>query len=463
MHANSGQSLPVPSDSISNGAGPSAGEQVRNGKIARFALQIFALNVLSATLFISMVNRQVYDEPYNIFDVHNYAARGLSMETLLSHRNPPGPTGFLWMAAGVRLLGGEELRDARLATLMSWILLAAGILITARYSRFPQLWCGALLVMLVFPHTLEATATLLTEGPSLLFAALGALAWLQFASEPNATPRLFALGLLGGLSMGVAVTCRQYNLALLPAASLFALYQWRRPAFSEKPRWTFGAILSLALAVVPVLLMLLVWRGISSPGMATGTSYDQMWKATVGLNLTRPLVVAFYAAVYLVPLTFPAMFRMSVSRRWRGLLIAALGAATITYFSSIFLQPGPLNSLIRFASHVPHGGTVLFAAIAIIVLYNAAATGFLLWEKRQALSSSTPAVFALLVTVFFIAEQIGVGGNIPFYDRYVLQLAPFLGLIAFAILPRLTPGRVFALAGMSVLSHVMLWRFAFGS
>jgi hypothetical protein len=463
MHANSGRSLPVPSDSISNGVGPSADEQVRHGKIARFALLILALNVLSATLFIGIVNRQVYDEPFNIFDVHNYAARGLSMETLLSHRNPPGPTGFLWMAAGVRLLGGEELRDARLATLMSWILLAAGILIAARYSRFPQLWCGALLVMLVFPHTLEATATLLTEGPSLLFAVLGALAWLQFAFEPYATPRLFALGLLGGLSMGLAVTCRQYNLALLPAAALFAFYQWRRPAFREKPRWAFGAILSLALAVVPVLLMVLAWKGISSPGMATGTSYDHMWKAAVGLNLTRPMVVAFYTAVYLLPITFPAVIRMKESQHLWALLVATFGGAIITYFSSVFLQPGPLNSLIRFASRVPHGGTALFAAIAVFVIYNAASTCFLLWEQRQALAFCAPAVFALLVVVFFVAEQIGVGGNLPFYDRYVLQLAPFLGLIAFTVLPCLTPARVFALAGMSILSHIMLWRFAFGS
>jgi hypothetical protein len=30
------------------------------------------------------------------------------METLLSHRNPPGPTGFLWMAAGVRLAPADS-------------------------------------------------------------------------------------------------------------------------------------------------------------------------------------------------------------------------------------------------------------------------------------------------------------------------------------------------------------------
>jgi hypothetical protein len=69
----------------------------------------------------------------------------------------------------------------------------------------------------------------------------------------------------------------------------------------------------------------------------------------------------------------------------------------------------------------------------------------------------------LFVVLFFIAEQIGVGGNLPFYDRYVLQLAPFLGIIAFFALPRLTPARLLALAALSVLSHIMLWRFAFAS
>src|SRR5947209_6201667 len=143
------------------------------------------LNLISAALFIGLVNRPVYDDPYNIFDVHNYATRGLSVDTLLSQRNPPGPTSFLWMAAGVRLLGGDELRNARIANLMSWLLLGAGVLIGAKYSGFPQLWYGALLVLLVFPHTLEATATMLTEGPALLFAVAGILAWIEFASRPS--------------------------------------------------------------------------------------------------------------------------------------------------------------------------------------------------------------------------------------------------------------------------------------
>src|SRR6266705_6620859 len=100
------------------------------------------LDLISAALFIGLVNRPVYDDPYNIFDVHNYATRGLSVDTLLSQRNPPGPTSFLWMAAGVRLLGGGELRAAPIANLVSWVLLFVGILFGARYGSFPQIWYG---------------------------------------------------------------------------------------------------------------------------------------------------------------------------------------------------------------------------------------------------------------------------------------------------------------------------------
>jgi hypothetical protein len=105
---------------------------------------------------------------------------------------------------------------------------------------------------------------------------------------------------------------------------------------------------------------------------------------------------------------------------------------------------------------------LLFASVAFVALYNAVSVCLFLWEQRKTLSSCAPALFALLVIVFFVAEQIGVGGNLPFYDRYVLQLAPFLGILAFFILPRLTPSRLVALAALSVLSHIMLWRFAFG-
>jgi len=174
----------------------------------KLVVLIFVLNVVSAALFMLQVNRPVYDDPYNIFDVHTYATRGVSIATIRANRNPPGPTSFLWMAASVRLLGGDELLDARFAVLSSWALLVAGVLVGTRIGRFPQAWLGALLASLVFPHSVEATGLVLTEGPALLFATLGALVWIEFASRSEISPVMLAAGIAGGLSMGISATCR---------------------------------------------------------------------------------------------------------------------------------------------------------------------------------------------------------------------------------------------------------------
>jgi hypothetical protein len=323
-----------------------------------------------------------------------------------------------------------------------------------------MLWYAAFLVTLVFPHAVSSSSLVLTEGPALLFAVTGVLAWLEVFSRPEISPKLGFVGILGGLLIGMAVTCRQYFLTLPLAALFFAIFEILRNRAARNWRWYVPVAFSLLAASVPVVALLVVWKNFSSPGMVAGVSY-QGQQARVGLNFFRPFVAAFYSAAYLVPLTFPAMFRLKGSRRRAALLIAVLGGTVIAYFNTLFLQPGPLNSLVRFASRVPHGGTVVLAAIVMVVLYNAASVGSLLWEQRQTLSTCAPALFALLVVVFFVAEQIGVGGNLPFYDRYVLQIAPFLGLIAFAVLPRLTPARIVVLGGMSILSHLMLWRFAF--
>ena len=436
--------------------------QAWSERYLKLIIFVFALNVISAALFIGLINRPVYDDHYNIFDVRSYADKGLSVSTLLSHRNPPGPTSFLWMAAGVRLLGGGELHDARIAVLISWILLFVGVLVGARFGSFPQIWYGALLAALVFPHSVMATATVLTEGPALLFAILGALTWIESASRPTATPSSLLLGIFGGLSMGIAVTCRQYYLALLPAAALFAVFQSRGKGSKEKLLRSLGMILSLAVASVPVILLIKVWRGISSPGMAAGTSYH-IYKARVGLNLFRPIVAAFYSFFYLVPMTFPVLWRVMHAARWPALLVASLGGIVAAYLRSSLLQPGPLHTFVRTASRLPAGEFILFGLIAGLTIYNAIAIGLLLWEKRDIVPSCPPLLFALLTVVFFIGEQLGVGGNLRLYDRYLLQLAPFLGIIAFSLTPRLTPAVLLALAALSAVSHVMLWRYAFGA
>jgi hypothetical protein len=425
-------------------------------------LVLFAWNVVSAVLFIHFVNRPVYDDPPNLVDVHTFAQKGLSADTIRAIKSPPGPTGFALLAVPVRVFGTEELRAARIGALLTWMLFVAGVLVGARYSGFPELWYGALLTSLIFPHSVEAAALVLTEGPALLLAVLGVLAWIPLVSRRSVTPSTVLFGILGAFSMGLAITSRQYFLALLPAALLVATQQLAARGAEKNASWRSWTVLSLAVAAAPVVALIEIWKGFSSPGMATGTSYPG-WQAGIGTNLSRPLIAAFYSAFYLMPLTLPAIWRLKTKYPWQTLTSAVLGGAIIARFSRSILQPGPLHTLIHAVARGAARESIVLGTIGALVIYNTAKLAALLWDGRAGLMSCPPLLFALLMVLFFVAEQCGVGGNIPLYDRYLLQLAPFLGLIAFAVAPRLSYPRLLVLAVMSCISQVMLWRFAYGA
>jgi hypothetical protein len=173
------------------------------------------------------------------------------------------------------------------------------------------------------------------------------------------------------------------------------------------------------------------------------------------------MITTFYIALYSLPLTFPAMRHVPRQLRWRTLLVAVLGGFGAVHFMSALLQPGPFNSVLGILSRTPRIRSLFFAMIVGATIYNLVAVVLLFWEKRTILFSCPPVVFSMLAIVFFVAEQFGVHGNLPFYDRYVIQLAPFLGIAAFALLPKLSMPRVLVLGASSALGQYMLWRYAF--
>ncbi len=50
---------------------------------------VFAFNALSAILFMVSVRRPVYDDQFNMFDVHAYAVHGISLAAIRAQRNAP--------------------------------------------------------------------------------------------------------------------------------------------------------------------------------------------------------------------------------------------------------------------------------------------------------------------------------------------------------------------------------------
>src|SRR5262249_49974265 len=119
-------------------------------------------------------------------------------------------------------------------------------------------------------------------------------------------------------------------------------------------------------------------------------------------------------------------------------------------------QPGPIQSLIDFADRVGLRQPV-FALLSGIVSANLVAVVILAWNSRRSVGNRL-FWYASLALMLFILEQAAVGVDVPFYDRYVLQVMPFMGIIAFGLLPDLSRSRIAVLLVSWVGGQFILWR-----
>lgn len=424
-----------------------------------YLLLALLVNVVSAIAFNAVVGRWVFDEVNHMPEVHRYATLGVSVETILHHQTAPGPTPQILVAAAARATG-DELRASRAAVLAMWVALCLAVLAAVRWGHASELWYPALFATLCFPHTPTAMATVLTEGPALLIAILGALLWLP-ATQGDMPDGMSAVRCIcGGFLMGVAVTCRQYYIGLLPAMAAFAVYEaWRRRPARVPGRWVVTASASCLVAAIPMALLVSVWHGFSSPAMVAGVGGGD-WRSSIGTNLSRPLIASFYIALYVLPLTFPAIRLLRGKRLAIAAGIAAGSAILLAPARDAILQWGPLRSVLDPLNRLPGAEPVAFAAVVALLAVNMAALIWRIWERRASLSSVPLVVFSGLFLAAFVAEQVGVGGNIQFYERYVIQVIPFMAIVAFAAVPAFSRSRIAALIFLLVAGQVMLWRWA---
>jgi 4-amino-4-deoxy-L-arabinose transferase-like glycosyltransferase len=425
------------------------------------AMVLGVLSLLSALLFISTCPTPVFDDLANMRDIQRYAADGVNGSTLAAHVNPAGPAGYIWAAvmgqAIAHLSGLPLLTGARLTVWLGWLVLFIMICIMVRSGRErkgPAIAGAMYATILVAPHSGMSQALLLTEGPAVLFCVAACLFYLRAAeNEDQGSMRLW---LLCGLLAGIAVIIRQYYLAVLPAFAAAVLFDADPKRGLARRLWR--SLLMLAAASIPVAALVLVWGDLTSPGMVSGASYAG-YKAKLGIDVLRPLDAALAVSVYSAMVLAPAGIAAARKVPFTIPLLLAIAAAVACAFSR-FPDEGPVHSICQLADSVM-GHQLMRYAVVIVAVYLLSALALDLEPGELGQLWKDPgfriASFALLL---FIAEQFFVGGNIPFYDRYVMQYMPFIGLLAFRLLRHPRYAALAGYAGMFAISQMMLWRFA---
>jgi 4-amino-4-deoxy-L-arabinose transferase-like glycosyltransferase len=427
------------------------------------AMVLGVISLLSALLFIFSCPTPVFDDLANMRDIQRYAADGVNASTLATHVNPAGPAGYIWAAvlaqAIAHLAGFPLLTGARLAVWLAWLLLFILICVmvrSGRERRGPAIAGAMYATILVAPHSAMSQALLLTEGLAVLFCVAACLFYLKAAEDEDhgsMRPWLFC-----GLLAGIAAITRQYYLAVLPAFAAAVLFDAGPKRRLASRLW--GSLLILAAASIPVAALVLVWGGLTSPGMVSGASYAS-YKAKLGIDVLRPVDAALAVSVYSAMVLAPAGITAARKVPFNIPLLLAIGAAIACAFSR-FPGEGPVHSICELADRVMGHQLMRYAVVLVAVyLLSALALALALEPGELGRLWKDPgfrvASFALLL---FIAEQFFVGGNIPFYDRYVMQCMPFIGLLAFRLLRHPGYSPLAGYAGMFAISQMMLWRFA---
>jgi hypothetical protein len=417
----------------------------------------------SALLFIAIVSQPVFDESNNLPDVLRYSELGITGETIKRHVNPAGPFAYVWIGVIGKFLGGG-LWSFRLVNVFSLFALGA---VLFHFGQRNFATAASACAVLVNPYLPLASATILTELPSLLALTVGALLWLKGLSGISTPDWRSSAKLIGaGALVGISITGRQYYLAALPAMAIAASAQWQSVERRHSYRTLAAPIVasSLVVAVLPIVVLSWAWGGLTPPGMQANVSYKD-FSAALGINPVRPITALLLIGIYAFPIL---LLQHGRSIPYSSVLPTALLALVVTLLvpqNTLWCIPGtpnlcgPVSGLHIYASA---RSTVLALAYngfaSFIGLYGLFLLGRTVWLARFANTGIVQAAFGGSFLAFFVAEQFFVGGNIPFYERYILQIAPFIGL-TLANDRQFSIGR--ALIGsfpFLVLGQYRLWR-----
>jgi hypothetical protein len=398
------------------------------------AVAFIVAQLLLAAMFALEYGGYSQDEGAGLRDVSRYVADGVTIESLRDHVNAAGPLAFVAMA-----MSGEAVGDLHLGSrLLSLFAAAASALLMFRIARCiggsKTAAAIASALLLVNPYAPLAAGSMLTESFSIMLLLFGVYLWIGAISlegQPTWSPRIWAAALVLGLS----VTSRQYYLAVIFA--LWCTNAWldlRRFAWRESAQVAAVALRHAAFGLVmvaPIAFLVAIWGGLAPPLLRDGISHPG-WDAEIGINLYRPLSAMMLCGLYSLPLAVLLVDRTTFRPRplfttalLSLCLAAALDLPRLFCDSTQQVTCGPVDAVFSAVATIGLGAPLAAVMLWVAMLCLLAIGKALRPDAGRVLALQIMAVTALAV---FVLEQVFVGGNIPFYDRYIHQVWPLLVL-----------------------------------
>ncbi len=425
-----------------------------------------AVYVVNSLAYIAWVQPQpLGDEVLHMLDVHIYLDKGFGREALMLQGNESNVLCY-WLWAAWSKIFGAHLLSYRLLGLfvMVCVFIVFDLLAQKNISIAEPIYTTACLLMGAMHAGLMA-ANMLTEPFSLLFFIVSVAALLRYSLQGSHMFLLLAI-----VSMSMAVLARFYQLALMATLALYLFIDFLS---KPSPKLFTKYLCYFLLGTLPFLVLIYIWQGITPPifyqrypGLSTG----------VGINLKRPLVFTIYLGLWFG-------FWVLASGQWkcfvlskRGIMgvLAASFLLIFLFWQKVYLWnhsltsldgTGPVHSISMFLraksplfALVFDGLAAAFGLVSFIILLENVWRRFQFWPKTM----EQKLYWLAAVYVFFYGlEQFFVGGNIAFFERYLLLVYPAVGILIFPDFIQKCPKnwRFAYICMMCLFSMANIWRF----
>lgn len=428
--------------------------------MVRFFIAICAFYLVIAGTLAVLVQYGVMDEDFHLENIRPFVQSGVNRSTLYHFVPPTGVGSHLWFAFWLWLFPGLNFVGLRVITCAALLVLAGCTYFQLKTVSvaLQQTILATSLFMLVCPYFFLSVSTVMTEGPALVFLFAGAL--LLLVSRFRRLLPFF----LGCLFFGLTTIARFYYIPLLPTLFIVLLLSdWEKYGFRAILKERLLFYVAIGVSLLPLAGLILLWGGLTPP-------YFEQWsklRSGISLNALRPLSALAITGIYVAPFVllnvrweWPSVLRMAGIAVFTALGLAVFRVNLFHDSSSVDdVFSGPIeHSLDWIGSRgtlIFNGGLLIVYGLSFLSLAIIIQQLFRFVLRKD--FSDEGLVFSVIFVGAFIAAQGFVGGNHPFFERYLVHPWPFIGYILVRLFPHfLNPRTYFVLAAYTTLSVMIL-------
>lgn len=419
-----------------------------------FVFSSTILILFSSFVFSLLTSSSVFDERYHLIDIERYIKMGINYSSIYLQTTPTGPGSHMWSSIWGKILS-NSIFSIRLSVWVCWVFICI-----IYYNSYNQAKGKEILFTILFvfsnPYIPILSGTVMTEG----FAIMCILISLFLIEKTilKTDKYIYLLLTISGFFMGLAIISRLYYLSIFPSAVFsFLVYNQR-----TKKKLSSLFIL-IGSAIIPILILYLIWGSITPPLYNKGEVFKNQ-RVEIGINILRPISVLMYFGIY----TFPFFEVENIKKIPKiAYIISILFSIILTSTMYIWrLNPthgntGIIDALITFF----HNKSIFLGYVVNFLVSFLSLLGvFLLIEKIVIISNrnlSFSKTFSIFLLFFFTVQQLFISGNIPFYDRYLIHIIPFLGLIIFTDRIYIDRKTILIVLVFICMGQYGLWRWYF--